>query len=156
MVLAKNVLAAIGLVTVLAVSGIAVAFVMNGGESPSEQSDAETTGTESVGTDGLTYAQIQEKLQRYADMINNAADGKGVYLIVSGDVRNITTSQYSSISGSDSIIPVKGSAKVTNGDLTVTANESVNSSISIVSYECEYTIPYHAIVAIKIATHITS
>ncbi len=147
----KNVLAVIGLVSVIAFVGVCVALMASGGDNangPDPVPDADADAS----TDGLTKDEIQAKLQHYADILN-ADDGKDHYLIVSGSVKTYTHSQSSVTS--ESMIHVKpGSVKVTDGDLAITVSESTtyNSGLTHTTtyYSSEYLIPYHAIAGIKI------
>ncbi len=145
----KNVLAVIGLVSVIAFVGVCLALMASGGNNtngPDSIQDADAS------TDGLTKDEIQAKLQHYADILN-AEDGKEHYLIVSGSVFTYTHSQSSVTS--ESMIHVKpGFVKVTDGDLSITVPESTtyNSGMThkTTYYSSEYLIPYHAIAGIKI------
>ena len=145
----KNGFAVIGVIAIIAVAGAGVALVMFNG-NPSEQTDA--ANMNGVGTDGLTYEQVQAKLQHYADILN-ADDGKRNYLIVSGSTYFHKGDASSSVKSDCAIFVTKGSAKIVNGDLFVSATEFYTS---YENYTCDYLIPYHAIVGIKTTTYVGS
>ena len=137
MALTKDTTVIIGVIIAVAVIVVA-AVVVSGSTSASTNSD------------GLTSSEIQSKLQNYADIINNSGDNQSVYVVVSGDVKK--TSATSSVSGECAILPTKGTAKVVDGELRFSASESYGSGSFYYTLDCEYIIPYHAIVAIKTAT----
>ncbi len=158
----NNGFAVIGVIAIIAVAGAGVALVMFNGD-PSEQTDA--ANMNGVGTDGLTYEQVQAKLQHYADLLNKD-DGKTHYLILSGTTHTVRSSSgsysFSDNIRSDYMINVKvGSASVSNGDLLISGiSEAYSSSSGSYStrteYSCDYLIPYHSIVGLKFATYVPS
>ncbi len=147
----KNVLAAIGLITIMAFAGICVALMAS---SVDDTHNMDPVTYSDANTDGLTKEEIQKKLQHYADVLN-ANDGKTHYLIVSGLVKT-STRDYSSITSESMIRISPGSAKVIDGDLVINVTESTSYHSNVTKYSCEYTIPYHAITGIKIYESLSS
>jgi hypothetical protein len=146
---AKKVFAAIGLTSIIAIAGVCVAMMPSGGdhpEIPGSPSEADAS------TDGLTKNEVQAKLQHYADLLNTD-DGKTRYLVVSGSVHTFNN-ESSGVVGDCMIGVAPGSASVADGDLLISASETYTNwtgsrHISSV-YACDYVVPYHAIVGIKI------
>ena len=101
-------------------------------------------------TDGLTYSQIQSKLNHYADIINS----KDASIVLSGDVwSRFAGSSFTLDTSGSTIKPIAGTAKVVDGDLIVKTvlNYSITNS-TLGSNNYELIIPYHSIVAIKVGS----
>jgi hypothetical protein len=140
----KVILATIGAAAIIAASCFTIGLMVSNDERPSEDwaSDASS--------DGLTYSQIQSKLNRYADIINS----KDASIIISGDVwSRYSGSSWITDTSGNTIKPIAGSAKVVDGDLAITT--TLRSNITNGTYstsDYELIIPYHSIVAIKVGS----
>ncbi|MBR4226983.1 MAG: hypothetical protein IKR86_09520 [Candidatus Methanomethylophilaceae archaeon] len=139
----RNALAVVGLISIIAVSCIAVGLLI-ANEEPSKPPD---DWSADASTDGLTYSQIQSKLNHYAEILNT----KDAYLVLSGDVwsQSYGSSVISTTSG-NTVTPVPGSAKVVDGDLMITTKLRSYSGGTSSYTNYDLIIPYHSIVAIKI------
>ncbi len=124
-----KVLAAIGLISIIAFAGVCLMLMSTGGEhndGPSSSYDIDAS------TDGLTKDEIQAKLQGYADLLNSR-DGKNRYLMVNGEM----------------LKPTPGSVKVVNGDLILSVTEASSYYTGTTYYYYEYVVPYHSIAGLK-------
>ena len=135
-------LVTIGLVAVVGALCFAVGLAVSDNSHPSSDDWASDAST-----DGLTYSQIQSKLNRYADILNS----KDASIVLSGDVWSQYVGSYwiTDTSG-NTIKPIAGTAKVVDGDLVIkTMLKSSTSNATSTSNFYELIIPYHSIVAIK-------
>ncbi len=156
-----RILAVIGLVSIIAFVGVCIVLMASGGNHD-DNSDPSTTISPDVdaSSDGLSKDEVQTKLQHYADLLN-ANDGKTHYLIVSGSVHTFN-GDGSSVMGDCMIKVDPGSASAINGDLVLFGisesyywrSGAFNSGTNI--YSCDYVIPYHAIVGLKIVKALPS
>ena len=148
-----KVLAAIGLISMIAFAGVCVMLMTSGGDHVNDPGSSPISPDVDASTDGLSKNEVQAKLQHYADVLN-ANDGKTHYLVVSGLVHTYIHDS-NSVSGESMIAVSPGSATVTDGELVLSSlSESYSyrsGSHSITNkYVCDYMIPYHAIVGIKL------
>ena len=135
----------IGLLAIVGALCFVVGLTVSGNDHSSSDDRASDAST-----DGLTYSQIQSKLNRYADILNS----KDASIVLSGDVwsRYVGGSWTLDTSGS-TIKPIAGTAKVVDGDLVVeTMLKSSTSNATSTSNFYELIIPYHSIVAIKVGS----
>ena len=154
-----KVLAAIGLISIIAFAGVCVMLMSSGGDHTSDPGSSPISPDVDANTDGLSKTEVQTKLQHYADLLN-ASDGKTHYLVVSGSVHTYNN-ETSSVSGDCMINVAPGSATVSDGDLllsSISESYSFHSGLSTYTsnYVCDYVIPYHAIVGIKIVKSLPS
>ena len=138
-------LVTIGLVAIVG----ALCFAVGLAVSDNDHSSSDDWASD-ASTDGLTYSQIQSKLNRYAEILNT----KDASIVLSGDVwsKYVGSSWTLDTSGS-TIKPIAGTAKVVDGDLvveTVLKYSITNGSSGSSNYEL--VIPYHSIVAIKVGS----
>ena len=138
-------LVTIGLVAIVG----ALCFAVGLAVSDNDHSSSDDWASD-ASTDGLTYSQIQSKLNRYAEILNT----KDASIVLSGDVwsKYVGSSWTLDTSGS-TIKPIAGTAKVVDGDLvveTVLKYSITNGSSGSRNYEL--IIPYHSIVAIKVGS----
>ena len=135
-------LVTIGLVAIVGVLCFAVGLAVSDNGHPSSDDWASDAST-----DGLTYSQIQSKLNRYADILNT----KDASIVLSGDVWSAFYGNWTLDTSGSTIKPIAGTAKVVDGDLiveTVLKYSITNGSSGSRNYEL--VIPYHSLVAIKI------
>ncbi len=147
-----KVLAAIGLISIIAFAGVCVMLMISGGDHVNDSGSSPISPDVDASTDGLSKTELQAKLQHYADLLN-MSDDKTHYLVVSGSVK---TTGSNGVAGDCMINVAPGSATVSDGDLVLSGlSETYSHSYtgyhsSTDIYSCDYVIPYHAIVGIKL------
>ncbi len=111
-----KVLAAIGLISIIAFAGVCVLLMSSGGDHTEDSGSSPIIPSDvDASTDGLSKTEVQAKLQHYADLLN-ASDGKTHYLIVSGSVKS---TEGSGVAGDCMIYVSPGSATVSDEDLVL-------------------------------------
>ncbi len=147
-----KVLAAIGLMSIIAFAGVCVMLMSTGGGHSNDSGSSPAMPDVYASTDGLSKSEIQATLQHYA-ALQNTSDDKTHYLVVSGSVRSTGSN---GVAGDCMINVAPGSAIVSDGELVLSGlSETYYNSYSgyhssTTVYACDYVVPYHSIVGIKL------